>query len=116
MKHVRLATKDEVESLRATSNYTAETIVYAMDQNAEPDFAVVKRVVELDPVYFSKHTNDIQKARFIWALEERMAGGGVEQYFFDIPADDQRYQAVVKNWGAEQVSIKPVLKFQKVLR
>ncbi len=116
LKHIRIATKEEVEQLRETSDYTRECVVYAMDQNADaPDFVVVRHVIEADPVYFGKNTNDVQKAKFIWALEERLAGGGVDQYFFNVKASDERWQKVIKTWGAEQLSPFPEIRFKKVL-
>ena len=116
LKHVRLATKEEVEQLRATSNYTRDSIVFAFDQGAEPDFAVLRRVYELDPVRFSKHTNDVQKARFVHSLEERMMGMGIEQYFFNVDAADIRWQRVIETWGAEATSPTPEIRFQKAFK
>jgi hypothetical protein len=115
VKHIRLATREEVEALRATSNYTRDSIVFAMDNNAEPDFAVVKRIVEAEPFYFGKGTNDVQKARFGWALEERLMGMGVEQYFYSVDAADERWLRVQKSWGAQEVSPGAVIRLQKTL-
>lgn len=115
MKHIRLATKTEVENLRSQSNYTRETLVFAMDNNATPDFVVVKRTVECEPFFFSKDSNDVQKARMAWALEERLMGMGVEQYFYSVAADDERWLKVQKSWGAQQVSPGAVIRLQKTL-
>ena len=115
LRHLRLATKEEVEKIRDTSNYGPETIVYAMDQGPQPDLAVVKRVVELDPIYFAPDTNDVQKAKFIWALEERMAGGGVGQYFFSVKSADERWQKIIESWGCQKVSLQPDVRYMKVL-
>jgi hypothetical protein len=116
LKHIRLATKDEVEAIRSTSNFPPEFAVFAMDQNeSDPDIAVIKHVVELDPVYFGKRTNDVQKAKFIWALEERMAGGGVMQYEFNVKDSDERWKAVIRNWGAKEISPTAERRFMKEL-
>lgn len=115
LKHVRLATKEEVEKIREGSNFGPETVVWAMDQGPEADLAVIKRVVEMDPIYFAKSSNDVQKAKFVWALEERMMGGGVGQYFFNVRGDDERWQKVVENWGAQKVSLQPDIRYMKTL-
>src|SRR6266581_2146581 len=108
MKHIRVATKEEIEQLREKSDYTRECVVYAMDQNpGEPDFVVVKHVFETDPIYFGKRTNDVQKTKFIYALEERLAGGGVDQYYFNVADADQKWQTVIRTWGAQEVSPVP---------
>ena len=115
LKHVRLASKEEVEALRASSNYSRDSVVFAFDQNAgDPDFAVLRRVVELDPVRFGKRTNDIGKARFVHSLEARMMGMGIEQYFFNVKASDERWQRVIESWGAQRTSPEPEIRFQKV--
>jgi len=116
LKHIRLATKEEVEALRKTSNYTAATTVFAMDQNeGDPDFAVVKSVIEVDPVYYGKRTSDKQKVSFIYLLEERLMGLGITQYFFNVDEADEKYRAAVIGWGAEEVSKTPERRYQKVL-
>lgn len=116
LKHIRLATKEEIEALRKTSDYTQQSTVLAMDQNdGEPDFAVVRQVIEADPIYFGKRTNDVQKAKFIFALEERMAGGGVDQYYFNVLASDTRWQKVIETWGGERVSPESEIRYKKVL-
>jgi hypothetical protein len=87
-----------------------------MDQNADaPDLAVVKEVVELDPVYFGPKTTDAQKARFIWALEERMAGAGVQQYRFAVRYDDEVWKKVIQNWGGHLLNEYPESRFEKEL-
>jgi hypothetical protein len=116
MKHLRLATAEEVEKLRKDSDYTRNTVVFAMDQNeGEPDFAVVRTVIDLDPVHYGKSTNDVQKAKFMYALEERLAGMGIDQVYYSVADSDARWKAVIKNWGAEEVSPVPERRFKKVL-
>lgn len=116
LRHTRYATKEEVEAIRATSNFPPEFTVFAMDNHpGEPDIAVVKRVVEMDPVYFSKHTNDVQKARFVHAIEERMAGSGIQQYHFSVAYSDERWRKVIESWGGKQLNEFPEARYLKEL-
>lgn len=115
-KHIRLATKDEVESLRQQSDYTRQSMVFAFDQNpGDPDFAVLRNPVEADPIFFGKRTNDVQKAKFIFALEERLAGAGVDQYYFNVADSDERWRKVIESWGAELVSPVAERRYKRVL-
>ena len=115
-KHIRLATKEEIEGIREQSNYPAQARVLAMDSNVgDPDLAVVKNIIEVDPIVWGARTNDMQRAKFLFALEERLLGAGVDHYFFNIDAADEHYLKVVRHWGAEQCSPHPVVRFQKVL-
>jgi hypothetical protein len=52
---------------------------------------------------------------FVRDLETVMAAQGVKYYYFNVAADDEQWQSVVKNWGAEQVSIEPELRFKRTL-
>jgi hypothetical protein len=116
LKHIRLATQEEVESIRDTSNFPPEFAVFAMDQNpGHPDLAVVKHVVELDPVYFGQDTNDVQKAKFIWGLEERLIGAGVKQYHFSVRDSDERWKKVIASWGGKLLNEFPEARFLKEL-
>ena len=116
MKHIRIASKEEIEAVRAKSHFTPDTAVYAFDQNpGEPDVAVLRLLPVLDPVFFGRQTNDVQKARFWWGLEERMAGSGIPVYYFNVPASDERYQKVVESWGAIRVSGEPEVQFKREL-
>ena len=116
MKHIRRATTEEVARIRDVANFGRTFTVFAMDQNAgQPDIAVVKQVFHLDPVLFGSETNDVQKARFIWALEERMAGAGIEQYECAVRYDDERWRNVIKTWGGRPLNDFPEARFVKEL-
>lgn len=117
LEHIRLAKAEEIEAIRKTSDFTPVCQVLAMDQNAgAPDLAVVKNLVELDPVYFGPKTSNRQKANFVFALEERMAGAGIEVYYSNVRADDVEWQRVLKTWGCECISPSPEMRFRRSLK
>jgi hypothetical protein len=115
LKHIRIATAEEVERVKKGSDLGPNSSVLAYDHNGEPHLAVVRTVVEVDPVYYAKDSNTAQKARFIWGLEERMLGAGVLHYYFNVPIEDEEYIKVVKQWGAVQQSHGPELRFGRSL-
>lgn len=116
MDHVRLATEKEIEKIRDNSDLLpGGTRVLALDGPNGPDIAVLRNCWELNPVHYAEGTNDSRRARFLWGLEERMLGAGIDRYYFQIAADSTRYIETVKHWGAEQVSPVPEFRFLKVI-
>jgi hypothetical protein len=110
---VRLATETEVATIRDTSVLTDRSSVFAFG-DADPDLAVFRYQMELDPVYFAATTDNRRKAMFIWALENglRMMGT-VPHYCFNVAADDTTWQKVVENWGAERLHDTPQFRYIK---
>jgi len=107
-----------LKKIAAQSELTQGTTVFAFDAKiGEPDLAILRPVLELDPVYFSPTTNDRRKALFIWALENgfRM-NGGIPRYYFNVDADDQVWQQAVEAWGARRVSKGPEFRYVKNLQ
>jgi hypothetical protein len=116
MEHIRLATAEEVESIAEQSEPSAGGLVLALANRAkEVNLAVVRTVVELDPVFYAKSSSDAEKARFIWGIEERMLGAGYVQYYFNVLAADEKYSKVVETWGARKVSTAPEHRYAKRL-
>ena len=118
MKHIRLATKDEVDRIRDRADLLpGSTQILALDaEKGSPDVAVIRQCFEINPIIYGEHTNDIRRARFLWALEERLLGAGVDRYYFQLDASNEPYMEVAKNWGAEQVSPHPEFRFLKVIK
>jgi hypothetical protein len=117
MRHIRAATEEEVKAIKDKSDITPESFVLALDSKTGTDIAVVRKVWELDPVFFSDKSNGAQRARFIYGLEERMLGYGIQAYYFNVWADAENasWRKTVTEWGAEQVSQDLELRFKKVL-
>jgi hypothetical protein len=110
---IRLATEAEVATIRDTSVLTDRSSVFAFGDN-DPDLAVFRMQMEMDPVYFAPSTDNRRKAMFVWALENglRMMGT-VPHYSFSVKADDTAWQKVVENWGAERISPSPEVRYIK---
>ena len=117
LRHIRLASEDEVNAIRDKADLMpGHTSVLALDNaQGEADIAVVRQCVELNPVIYAKSTNDLRRVRFLYALEERFLGAGIDKYYFQLKADDEHYIKVAKSWGAEQVSPFPEVRMLKVI-
>lgn len=116
LNHVRIATMEETKKIASNSDLSGEYTVLALDnKSGDKDIAIFRRVYELDPAHFAPSSTTAQRAKFIYALEERMIGAGVREYYFNIKADDLPWQEVVKSWGAISVSCQPDIRFKRVL-
>lgn len=115
LKHIRLATAEEIERIKEGSDLGTASAVLAFDQGPEAHVAVIRTVVEVDPVFYVKDSTTSQKARFIWGLEERLIGANVAHYYFNVPAEDEAYAKIVREWGAVQQSKGPELRFGRSL-
>lgn len=117
MKHIRLATEEEVKRIRKDADLHPSSSVLALDgPNGEADLAVLRNCWEVDPVVYAEGTNDLRRAKFLWGLEERLIGAGIDRYYFQIAAEQEQYIKTVQHWGAEQVSAVPELRFLKVIK
>lgn len=111
MDDIVLATSAQIERIRKESDFTPGTTVLAMGE----DLAVVKLVTEIDPVFFAQETGNNRKLLFMWGLQNWLRLNGVPAYYFQIPAADEKYQAVMQHFGAENTSKQPEYRFVKVL-
>lgn len=113
---IRLATPEEIETIKSTSDLEPGCTVVAFPQGEgkEPMFAVMRQVYEVDPVYYNGAPIK-RKALFIWALENMMRFSGVPTYYFNVPANDTEYIETVKHWGAEVTSREPEVRLKKRL-
>lgn len=117
MDKIRLATPEEVSGIAATSDLGPSTTVWAFENTAsgEPDLAVIRQAVELDPVYY--RGSNTRKAAFVFGLETAMRMMGVPAYYFNVPASEDMaaYRSIVQKWGAEPTSPTPEIRYKKVL-
>lgn len=116
---VRLATQEEIESIRDRANLTPTCSIYAYDPqtpDGKPDFAVFRMTPELDPAIFAEDSSLRRRATFIWALENglRMTGS-VPFYCFNVRATDQEMIDAALANGSEQLSPEPFHRFIKKL-
>jgi hypothetical protein len=102
LERIRLATPEEVKEIEPNSNLTPMSKVLVMG-----DMKAVWRVAhELDPVHFNGAP--VQKMyKFLWGIENIMAGSGVTEYFFQTPADDPQYHRILEELGAQKLSKQP---------
>ena len=109
IKHVRLATEVEVARIKEGSDIGGEPFaVFALDNNqGEADIAVVKGVVELDPVFFAKTSNSVTRGKFVQLVEERLMGMGIKRFGCRISAADTHWRKILEEWGYKAQSSEP---------
>lgn len=112
MKRLRLATEQEIESIKAESDLDPTCLVVALDTQNGTALAVIRTACEVDPVYYPKDFSDRLKLIFIRDIETFLSAKGVGSYYFQLPADDVTYQETMKHYGAELVSKQPELRFK----
>jgi len=112
MKRLRLASPEEVESIKAESDLDPTCLVVALDIQGGTALAVIRTVCEVDPVFYPKDFSDRMKLIFIRDVETFLSAKGVGSYYYNLPADDTIYHETMKHYGAEQVSKVPELRFK----
>ena len=112
MDTIRLATPEEIEGISHKMDITPTSTVISFGGK---DFAVVRTVVELDPVIFDETTGDKRKLFFLTNLETALRLQGNREVYFNLPADDETYRRVMEHWGAAGISETPVVRYKKVL-
>ena len=120
MDKIRIATPAEIEEIFVGSDINNLSTVVAFDnaRTAKPDFAVIRQVVEIDPVKYAEETTDRRKVLFQWGLENALRVQGVLRgYYFNISAGDEakEWREVLENYGAKAVSSSPELRYFKEL-
>lgn len=115
MKRLRLATPEEVEGIRETSDLDPSCIVLALDTQAGTAMAVVRMPVEVDPVYFPAEFSDKLKVFFIRDIETYLSAKGATSYYFNVHAEDEKWIENIKSWGCEQVSETSEIRFKQKL-
>lgn len=119
MDAIRLATPEEIAGIVKTSDLDVRipTQIVAFDnhQSGKPDLAVVKQVFELDPVVFAEGTSNKRKALFMWSMMNHLRLNGIPVVYFSIAAGDAEWQQNAQNFGVEQISPQPELRFKMTL-
>jgi hypothetical protein len=115
MNRIRLASKEEVDKLRPDSDITPDSVVLALDTQLGTCTAVVRPVIEVDPVTFPADFPDRLKVVFMRDVETYLSAKGVGAYYFNILDTDTQWQEVSKTWGATSLSTGPETRFKKIL-
>lgn len=115
MKRLRLATPEEVERIRETSDLDPTCAVLALDTQVGTALAVVRAPIEVDPVYFPEGFSDKLKVFFIRDIETYLSAKGATSYYFNVHLTDEKWIENIKSWGCEQVSEVSEIRFKQTL-
>lgn len=115
MNRLRIATKEEIEKVKACADLDQGCTVLALDTERGTGLAVRRICNEIDPMVLPDEWNTKLRALFTRDLETMMAAQGTLHYYFNVAATDEDWMKVVENWGAEQVSPAPMIRFKRTL-
>jgi len=106
-----MATPEEVESIRKGADLTPLARVIAFEKN----LAVIRPVVEVDPLVVDPDSPKHKRALFLWGIEQVLRFQGNDSYYFNVNTANAEFIEDVKKMGCEQVSPAPEYRFKKVL-
>lgn len=111
---IRKAAKEEVEPIKDKADLTAATEVWVWpNDKSEPDVAVIRQCVELDPVFFAPTSGNSRKAFFAWGLLNMLKATGVGEVYFNVDAEGtEDYVAILEKMGAVKTTAKPQFRFK----
>lgn len=115
MNRIRLATPAEVDSIKETSDLTPDCLVLALDTQVGTPTAVVRNVVEVDPVAFPLGFPDRLKYMFMRDIETFLSAKGISSYYFNLHSNDPEYIKTMTHFGAQQTSTQEEFRFRKNL-
>lgn len=107
IEKIRLATAEEIEEVKDSSNLTSACSVWKMGEIT----GVYRTAHELDPV----HINGAPLTKvykFLWGMENMLRGAGVKEYFYNVPADNLQYHKILEEMGAKKISTQPDFRFR----
>jgi hypothetical protein len=112
---IRLAKPEEIEKLKEKADIDVGCTVLALDGKNGTDFAVMRTITEVDPIFFDNSTPDSRKALFVWGIENMLRMVNLPFYYFNVAVDEAAWRSVVEKWGAEQTSLAPEIRYKKLL-
>jgi hypothetical protein len=115
MNRIRLATPEEIETIKTTSDLDVTSIVLALNTQQGVPMAVIRTVVEVDPVIYPPELADRMKAIFQRDIETVLVAKGVSKYYFNVHTDNEPMLRVAETLGAERTSTAPEYRFKVVL-
>ena len=115
MNRIRLASVEEVESIKDKSDLDTGDVVFALDTQKGVGLAVRRLCTEIDPMFPGAEWDTRLRAMFTRDLETVLFSQGGTHYYFNVSADDKDWQHVVETWGAEKVSDRPVIRYKRTL-
>lgn len=114
INRIRIATQEEVASIAEKSDIQGCTVLALTTPEGTP-LAVVRTVVEVDPMFFPEKLSDRMKAMFIRDVETVLAAQGVTKYYFNVHTSNEKMINYSTHYGAVQQSVQPEIRFAKVL-
>lgn len=114
VNRIRIATPEEVETIQAVSDIQGTTVLALSTPEGTP-LAVVRTVVEVDPMFFPEKLSDRMKAMFIRDVETVLTAQGVHKYYFNVHASNEKMLTYSTHYGAVALSTEPEIRFSKVL-
>lgn len=115
MNRIRVATPEEVESVRKMGDLDDTTIVLALNTQQGVPLAVLRTVTEVDPVIYPPDLPVRMKAMFQRDIETVLAAKGVGKYYFNVHVSNEAMLKVTESLGAERMSTEPEYRFRVIL-
>lgn len=115
MNRIRLATPEEVETIKDQCDLDSTCVVLALDTQKGTGFGVQRVATEIDPIIIPNDWDNRLRVMLWRDLETVVWAQGAKSYYFNIHETDTEWIKVMKNWGAEQVSTAPEFRFKKAL-
>jgi len=117
LNRIREATPEEIETIRENSEITEGSVVLAFDTPKGVALAVIRSVVELDPIHFPAELEPRWKGIFVRDLETVLTTKGVRSYFFSVWANEdmKSWREIVEKWGAQCISLESEFRYRKDL-
>ncbi len=115
MNRIRLASVEEVESIKDKSDLDTGDVVFALDTQKGVGLAVRRVCTEIDPMFPGAEWDTRLRAMFTRDLETVIFSQGGTHYYFNVDAEDKDWQHVVETWGATKVSPQPMIRYKRTI-
>lgn len=114
INRIRVATAEEVASIAEKSDIQPGLVLALSTPEGTP-LAVIRTVTEVDPMFFPEKLSDRMKAMFIRDVETVLAAQGIQKYYFNVLATNEKMINYSTHYGAVKQSVEPEVRFSKVL-
>ena len=117
MDSLRPATSEEIAKISGSSDLDATCKVVALDTPKGPILFVVRKAVEVDPVYMPEGYSARHFVTGIRDISNFLLGHGATKFYFNLHADEEskEYREFIEHWGATPVSTAPDIRYKKEL-
>lgn len=116
MNRLRLASPEEIDSIRPRADLDFAKAIYAKDNpKGPPHLAVLRLAPEVDPAFFAEGTDTRNRVSFIRDLETALWAQGLAAYYFTADQQDSEWATIVQHWGAQPLFATPHQRYKKIL-